>query len=196
MSLHNTPAGWGTLSRTLHWVMALLLCAQVPIGFRMSELYDAAEKDPALKPDLMAAANWHNTIGFLVLALVLLRLSWRIRSPGPKVPAALAAYERGLAHLTHYGLYAVMIAAPLTGWIALSAYGEFPIFFFGWDSVPGIVPVQPLRAEFGFLFFRAIHDWLWKVGAALFALHVLGAVWHWLVKDDGVWERMVLGPRE
>ncbi len=66
------------------------------------------------------------------------RLAWRLSSVTPHLPQSLRAYQRYLARITHVALYSLLFLYPLSGWAALSAYeGEFPIFFFGYDGVPG-----------------------------------------------------------
>jgi cytochrome b561 len=192
--IRNTPHGWGALSRALHWLMALMIAVQVPLGFLMVDAYDAwlaGTGDTAL---VMALSRAHNTNGFLILILVVLRLSWRFRNPTPALPSGLAVWQRFTARTTHVVLYGLLIVFPLTGWAALSAYdGEFPIFFFAWDNVFRIVP----QAQKGDLLtsdlFGEIHETCWKIGAGVLALHVAAALWHQLVKKDGVLRRMWRG---
>jgi cytochrome b561 len=176
--------------------MATMILAQVPLGFWMVDAYDtwlATRGDPTL---LMRLSRAHNTMGFMVLILVMIRLSWRLGNPTPGLPAGLAAYQRVLARITHGALYALLIIFPLTGWSALSAYdGEFPIFFFGWDNVPRLVPRVPEGAMFDADFFGEIHETCWKVGAGVLGLHISGALWHQFVLRDGVLARMWRGGR-
>lgn len=168
-----------------------MIAVQVPLGFWMVDAYDtwlATKGDATL---LMRLSRAHNTLGFLLLGLVLARLAWRVSNPTPELPAALAAYQRFLARLTHAALYALLIIFPLTGWWALSAYdGEFPIFFFGWDNVPRIVPRVAEGAMFDADFFGEVHETCWKIGAVILGLHVAAALWHRYVRKDGVLQRM------
>ncbi len=174
--------------------MALMIAVQVPLGFWMVDAYDtwlAMKGDPTL---LMRLSRAHNTLGFLVLILVIFRLSWRAVNPTPELPAALTAYQRVLARLTHAALYALLVVFPLTGWSALSAYdGEFPIYFFGWDNVFRIVPRVPEGSTFDADFFGEVHETCWKIGAGILGLHVVAALWHQYVVKDGVLRRMWSG---
>jgi cytochrome b561 len=131
----------------------------------------------------------HTTLGFLILALVVTRLAWRARGVVPRL-AALPAWQRAAARATHYGLYAVLLLFPLSGWASLSVYRGANIWFFGTTWIPPILPELPLQHRFGYAFFAEIHRACWKVGAALLALHVLAALWHHLVRRDGVLLRM------
>ncbi len=190
----NTATEWGLVTRALHWLIALMIAVQVPLGFLMVDAYDAwlaGKGDTAL---VMLLSRLHNTNGLLVLILVVLRLSWRLRNPTPGLPAGLAAYQRFTARATHIVLYGLLITFPLTGWAALSAYdGEFPIYFFGWDNVFRIVPQATEGSPFNSDLFGEIHETCWKIGAGVLGLHVVAALWHQFVKKDGLLRRMWSG---
>lgn len=174
--------------------MALMIAAQVPLGFWMVSAYDAwlaGKGDTAL---VMSLSRAHNTLGFVVLILVTARLAWRAGNPTPVLPAGLVAWQRWTARATHALLYGLLVAFPLTGWAALSAYdGEFPIFFFGWDDVFRIVPQAPKGSFFSSDLFGEIHETCWKAGVVVLGLHLVGAFWHQFVKADGILARMWRG---
>ncbi|MBM4196781.1 MAG: cytochrome b [Gammaproteobacteria bacterium] len=190
----NSATGWGRLARFFHWLMVLIIAVQFPLGLLMVEAYDAwlaGNGDTAL---VMLLSRAHNTLGFLVLIVVLLRLGWRTANPTPQLPAALKAWQRLTARTTHVALYGLLILLPLSGWSALSAYdGEFPIFFFGWDDVPRLVPQATPGSPFTSDLFGEIHESaLWVLGTML-AMHVIAAVWHQFVLKDGILARMWRG---
>jgi cytochrome b561 len=174
--------------------MALMILVQVPLGFLMVQAYDAwlaSHGDPVR---VMALARVHDTIGLLVLTLVVARLAWRAANPTPELPGGITYWQRRLARGTHVALYALLVLFPLTGWAALSAYtGTFPIFFFGWDHVPRLVPKATPGSPFTSDFFTAIHVTCWKIGGPILALHAGAALWHGLAKRDGVLRRMWSG---
>jgi len=174
--------------------MAIMIAVQIPLGFWMVEVYEVYAETYADDTWVMRTSLAHHTLGFLVLAMALVRLGWRVSNPTPGLPASLVAYKRWLARLTHVALYALLIIYPLSGWASLSAYeGEFPIFFFGWDTVPRIVPQVAEDAQFNYEFFADIHRYCWRVGAAILGLHLAGALWHHYVARDGVLRRMLRG---
>ncbi len=190
--LANTPEAWGRIARLLHWSMFGLILVQVPLGFFLVDAYETYKIDYADDTVFMRASVAHNTLGFIFLILVSIRLSWRLSQATPNLPKTLAAYQRVLARMTHVFLYSLMIIYPLSGWAALSAYEfEFPIFFFGWDSVPGIVPSVKEGEPFDYRFYADIHKWCWRVGGLLLGLHVAAALWHQFVLSDGVLDRML-----
>ena len=192
--LRNTTQSWGWLSRGLHWAVVLLAVIQIPVGFWLVDVYEVYKETYTDDTMVMRLSMVHNTIGFLVLIIVLIRLPWRLANPSPVLPSTLVSYKRFLARLTHIFLYALMIIYPLTGWSALSAYEfEFPIFFFGWDNVPGIVPSVPEGEMFDYPFFAEIHRSLGRVGGVILALHATAALWHQYVAKDGILRRMWKG---
>ena len=195
MGLRNAPDRWGSAARFFHWAIVVLVLIQIPLGFWMVEVYEHYTEtygDDRL-PLVLQTSMAHHTIGFTVMILAALRLSWRLQNVTPELPA-LAMYQRWLARVTHVVLYLMMFLYPFTGWAALSAYeGEFPIFFFGWDSVPRIVPQVPEGSRFDYETFAEMHRFYWKLGAGVLGLHIIGALWHHFVKKDGVLKRMLPG---
>jgi cytochrome b561 len=193
--LRNDERSWGLVARSLHWLIAAMLAVQVPLGFWMNSVYDQLvatnSTDFSLLLDISRA---HHTNGFLILILATARLAWRSANPAPGSPPGLAAYQRGLAVLTHVFLYGLLFAFPLSGWATLSAYeGQFPIFFFGWDDVPRLVPQAVNGSHAPYEFYAEIHEACWRIGAVVLSLHIAGALWHHLVARDDVLRRMLRG---
>jgi cytochrome b561 len=195
-NLRNSDTRWGLISRGFHWGLVVLAAIQIPLGFYMVEVYEFYTETYAddRLPMVLRTSMSHHTIGFSILTLAALRLAWRASNPTPGLPAGLAAYQRTLARVTHILLYVLMFVYPLSGWAALSAYdGDFPIFFFGWDSVPRLVPQVAEGQPFDYAFFAGIHRFGWRVGALILGLHVFGALWHQFVTKDGILKRMWRG---
>lgn len=191
--LRNTATAWGAVSRNLHWIIVAMMAVQVPLGFYMNEVYkELVATNSTDFTRLLQVSRVHHTNGFMILILATLRLSWRVTNPTPAMPPGLAAYQRLLARLTHVFLYALLFAFPLSGWAALSAYeGEFPIFFFGFDAVPRLVPQAVDGSHAPYEFYAFIHKTCWRIGAGVLGLHVFGALWHHLVLKDNVLRRML-----
>ncbi|MEO8225301.1 MAG: cytochrome b [Gammaproteobacteria bacterium] len=193
--IRNTASTWGAISRSFHWLILAMIAVQVPLGFYMNSVYkDLIAAHSNDFSQLLFISRLHHTNGFLVLILATFRLTWRASNPTPELPETLAAYQKGLARLTHGFLYGLLFAFPLSGWAALSAYeGQFPIFFFGWEHVPRIVPQAVDGSHAPYEFYAAIHKTCWRIGAVILALHVAGALWHHFVVKDGVLRRMLRG---
>ena len=89
------------------------------------------------------------------------------------------------AELSHYALYALMIAMPLIGWAMLSS-AAYPIVLFGGVRLPAILPQSD-----------SLHALLWDahfylafVFFALILMHVAAALFHAFIRRDGVFNAM------
>ena len=194
--LRNSTERWGSLSKALHWTIVLLILMEVPVGFVMAATYGASFRDEQVRTVHDVLAQVHHTNGFLILSLVAARLFWRARNPVPGLPATMASQQRWLARFTHWTFYGLLILIPLSGWSALSVlgdteqFGETHMWLFGWDVMPTILPQRPLDDPLGYGFVAAIHRYAIYTGGALLSLHVLAALWHHLLRRDGILLRM------
>ena len=128
-------------------------------------------------------------VGIAILVLALVRLVVRLRYGAPSLPADLPEPMRLGAQLSHYALYALMIGMPLLGWGMLSAAG-YPGVLFGGVHLPAIVAQND-----------GLHTLLWNahfylafVFFAVVLLHVAAALFHGLVRRDGVFYAMAPVP--
>jgi cytochrome b561 len=180
--------------RLSHWTVAALVALTVPIGFWMSNTYAAAQRDPGLQPRLHLLSAIHHTVGFTVLGLAGLWAAARAAGGRGAATAQMQPWRAALARTVHALLFMLLILLPLSGWSALSAFGDFPIYFGGYH-LPGIVERVPFDDAHGYAFYAQIHRWGWKAGAGLLALHSVAAVWHQCILKDGVLARMWFGAR-
>jgi len=169
--------GFGSVTKSLHWVMAALFITVFSIGWYMDFL-----------PLGMAKLEWmsrHKSLGITILSLAVLRIVWRLYEPTPK---ALSAHklERLAAKLGHLGLYAVMIAMPLSGWMMSSA-ANFPVSVFGLFTLPNLV--APNKELFETL--RTVHWGLSWAIAVLVGTHVAAALKHHFIDRDATLRRML-----
>ena len=167
------------LQRVLHWLMAICILAMLFVGIAIAS---------TAAPDYPMLVTFHKTLGIAILVLVLLRLAVRLRSGAPALPADLPAPMKLGAHLSHLAFYLLMIAMPLIGWAMVSAEG-YPIVLIGGLRLPPILPSG-----------RDLHALLWTahacLGLAFFALvllHLAAALYHALVRQDGVFAQMTVG---
>jgi cytochrome b561 len=142
-------------------------------------------------PKYLPLVSIHKSLGISILVLALIRLAVRLRYGAPALPADLPEPMRLAAHLSHYALYALMIGMPLLGWGMLSA-GAYPVVVFGSVYLPAILPQSD-----------ALHTWLWDahfyLAFAFFALvlmHLAAALFHALVRRDGVFDAMAFGTHQ
>jgi cytochrome b561 len=167
------------VQRLLHWTMALMILAMLFIGIGMVATVSHAHST------LIAI---HRPLGIAILLLVLLRVAVRLKRGSPPLPDDMPTLQRVVAKLSHFALYALMLAMPLIGWSMLSA-GGYPVTLFAGVTLPPIVP-HDVRL---YALLRALHTWL---AFALF-LTVLGhlgaALFHGLIRRDGVFSSMARG---
>jgi cytochrome b561 len=127
--LLNSRAAFGLVSRYAHWMVAVLILALIPMGMYMAVL----APDSPDRPVFVAA---HQTMGLLVLILVVLRLGWLVRSPAAALAGDLKPWERSLARAVHVTLYGLILVFPLSGLFMMMARGE-PVQFFS-EAVPAL----------------------------------------------------------
>ena len=146
--------------KALHWGVALLWLAQFPTGW---EIANSHATHLGFSPSLWSviAHRAHAIIGATVLMLVLARVFLRFRISGPV--ALEAGWPSKVAALTHFALYAVLVALPLTGVVAMYV----------------TLRVGP------------IHIVLTNIAMALVALHVGAAFWHQFIQRDATLARML-----
>jgi cytochrome b561 len=176
----RNAARYTRVAIVLHWTIAALIVLNLAIGL----LHDSVFKGwiPA-----------HKAIGMTVLLLSLVRLGWRLGHPAPAMPRDIPAWQRGVAHASHWAFYLLMLMLPISGWIFTSAAEKrYPLDFFGLFPLP-YLPIGPSKGlAQGFNTAHGLMGW---VLLALFVLHVAAALKHHFVDRDAVLARMTPGVR-
>ncbi len=168
---------YGGVAMLFHWVMAALIVFAWYLGNGAEDL----EGGPRL-----IQITLHKNIGSTVLALVALRLIWRLFRPAPPLPATMSPVMRGLATATHWALYLVMFGLPLSGWLLSSAAG-YPVMLAGLLELPALVDKSEAIRDFA----RGAHGLMGNVILALVVLHVVAALKHHFVDRDDTLRRML-----
>jgi cytochrome b561 len=164
--------------RALHWLMAAIIFAAIPLG--VWALY--LPRGTPLRVELLTI---HKSLGVTALFLAALRVIVRLATKAPPYGQLLSPLNRFAAGVAHVLLYVAMLALPLSGYVHSMAGGhEFN--WFGLFSVPDLVALDKATDDSAG---RAHYALAWIIGALL-AAHVLAALWHALVKRDGVLARM------
>ena len=164
------------LQRTLHWLMAIMVIAMLFIGVMMVS---------TLKPRFLTLIAIHKPLGIAILVLALLRVGVRMRRGAPPLPDDLPSIQVIAAKLSHLVLYALLIAMPLIGWAMLSA-GGYPIVVFGALHLPGIAPHNDRL----YAALRSAHTLLAYAFFATILIHIAAALFHALIRRDGVFRAM------
>src|SRR6266446_3677041 len=176
--LRNASDSWGAPAKLFHWVTAALILAQIALGVMAASW--------RVSPTKIELFFWHKSTGMLILALVALRLLWRLANPAPLLPPGMPPWERAAARLSHLLLYTLMIALPVTGWIVNSA-ANIPFRIFWLIPLPAIVAPDETTADL----VAEVHGALAALLALVLTGHIGAALRHHYVKRDTVLTRML-----
>lgn len=165
------------VAQGFHWLVVLLLVAQYLTEALQSVLPKSYEG---------VFDRLHVSIGPTILLLMLLRLVWRLANPPPPAPRDLPPALQALSRATHWAFYAVLFVLPILGWVAASAFNT-RAYLLGFIPLPALTtPNEDFGNAIG-----EVHGAVALTLLALIALHVAGALYHALVKRDGVLQRML-----
>lgn len=178
MSLKNPLDRWGTVSQAFHWVIVILLLVMAYLGLTMTDLPTSAHK--------ASVYALHKSIGLTILLLAALRLAWRLYAGRPVDVVGMPRWQHRIASLTHAGLYALLFAIPLSGWVINSTSG-FPLRWFGLVRVPAIAPRDVALNHLA----KETHEVLFWILVATAAVHAAAALYHHLVQHDATLARML-----
>ncbi|AOK39573.1 cytochrome b [Burkholderia vietnamiensis] len=168
---------FGLPARLLHWVMAAMIVTMLFVGVGMVASISR-------RHDFLVAL--HKPLGIAVLVLVCVRIAVRLSTKAPALPDDLPWWQKFAAHGSHLVLYALMVAMPLIGWAMLSA-GGYPVTLGGGVQLPALVSADP--ATFAWL--RVAHRVLAYLFFVTFVAHFAAALYHGLIRRDGVVRAMV-----
>jgi len=168
--------GYDPMAKSFHWLVVALLIAQYSTEFVLPYVLPKEDLSPAL----------HFSIGSTILLVMLPRLAWRLTHPAPPPPATLSPLLRLISRVTHGLLYAILIVLPLLGWTSASASGA-NVYLLGLIPLPALVAKDKAFAEA----VGSVHGAVALTLLALIALHIAGALYHAVVKQDGVIRRML-----
>jgi cytochrome b561 len=176
-ALRNGPDGYGLVTKTLHWLVAVAIAAQFVVGY----LLDAedgrgrgrgrggesgrgrgrgGDLDPFGDDTLLTI---HIVLGVSILVLASIRLVWRVTTPLPPWSQLLSIRERRFVYWLERVLYVLIFAIPASGLVLVLTDD---------DDLLGLHIATHLA------FFVAI------------SLHVGFALQHQLVARDGYVRRM------
>ena len=175
----GTPAtahSWVT--KWVHWVaIALLIFAAVKNGENSGALFHPA----VLQQEVY--------VGLVLTALYVFLWFW-VRGPdgGTRLPKDAPWWEQRLSRLVHVSIY-VAIGAILLSGFAMAYFATSDVVV---DTNAEVVLTMSPR----FSFLRGVHLVGLAILARLLVLHLLGALWHRLVRHDGIMQSISLFNRD
>lgn len=194
MNLKNSADNYGFIAKCLHWGIALLfLASYVSVYYRQ---WFTEEKTP----ENWTALQLHLSIGVTIAVIVMLRIIWRITDPVPKLePGSKLAHLA--AHTGHYALYAVMIIAPVTGYVGTGVDTEYFFLFdipkfedtklFSFLISDGLgMTFKEFEEPIDFIHKEVLGEWLIWI---LILVHASAGFYHHFVKRDRTLLKMTTG---
>lgn len=175
----NATAEYGRAARLMHWGMALLVFSAI----LLIEIKSLLPKGQ-LKHDFMI---WHIQAGLFVFILIWPRFFWRLANPVPPVVPPLHMAQKLLAALAHIALYALMMALPVLGVLALESKGKAVHLL--WLQLPSLVDEDTWLPHA--LSLKNYHELLGNVLIGLVAFHFAFAVLHHVLRRDDTLKRML-----
>ena len=140
--------GWTKLNISMHWLIVLLIIVQYVDHDWMEGLWRGTRRGTEISSAVFAGGWLHIVVGTIVLAAAAVRLWDRYARGRPQHPQGEPNWAMWLAKITHFLLYAILLAMPVAGLIAWFAGNH----------------------EMG-----DIHSFMWTPLLILIAVHVLGA---------------------
>lgn len=168
-NVNPTVKKWSVSSRIFHWISAILLV----VTWVLILLYD--------NTDSKVYIGLHKAFGISLLFWMIARVINRVFTKAP--PAALMPkWQVIISQLTHFGLYALLIAMPVAG-LLMSVYGGRPVDMFGLFQIPVFLTPDRSAARF----FNDVHtDIIWPMIVVFTLAHIGAALFHQFVKKDNL----------
>ena len=175
MHIKNTLAEYGLISKLLHWISALLLFIQIPLGFYLVDL--------DFGPERLSIENIHIIIGLSIFYLVILRLINNIINPTPKLEPSVFKGQRFLAKLNHVLLYVTILSVTISGILKKLFNGETLIILFKKIKLKDNFELSEL--------FYDIHVFSNYLIIILIAIHILAVIIHKYFFNDNLLKKIL-----
>jgi len=174
MHYKNTLTEYGLISKLLHWISAILLFIQIPLGFYLVDL--------DFGPERLTVENIHVIFGLSIFYLVILRLLYKIYNPTPRLEVSVFKGQKFLAKLNHIMLYVTILSITISGIFKKLFNGETLTILFK------KIKIQD-NFELGELFYD-IHVVSNYILIILIIIHLLAVVTHKVFFDDNLLKKM------
>ena len=184
----------------LHWLIGFGILGMFLLGWFMVDLPQNAPKQAAYDLFNWGLYTWqlqepisplgfyinlHKSIGVTILALVIVRIMWRLwHQPPPPLPN-YSAWEIKLSNSVHHALYLLMVLLPLSG-VLMAVNGLYGIQWFGIPFLSGTD--NKVWREW----FQNAHEIIGFILLIVLSLHVAGALKHHFYDKDKTLRRMLL----
>ena len=175
MHVKNTLTEYGLISKLLHWISAILLFIQIPLGFYLVDL--------DFGPERLSIEDIHVTVGLSIFYLVILRLLYKIFNPTPELEPSVFKGQKFLAKLNHIMLYVTILSITISGIFKKLFNGETLTI------VNQKIKIQD-NFELGELFYD-IHIISNYILIVLITIHILAVIVHKLFFNDNLLKKIL-----
>ena len=197
--MDHSATGYTKTAKVLHWLIAIAIFCMFVLGWFMSDLPKEAPKQIAYDLFNLGVYTWnlteeisprtfyfnlHKSIGVTILALIFIRILWRITHRPPALLDSYKVWERKLASGAHHLLYLLMVALPISG-IIMATYSKYGIKWFGVPFIKGL-DNNPMRE-----LFKEVHEIIGVIILLVIIVHIVGALKHKFIDKDDTLKRML-----
>ena len=175
MHVKNTLTEYGLISKLFHWISALLLFIQIPLGFYLVDL--------DFGPERLSIENIHVVIGLSIFYLVILRLISKIINPNPKLEPSIFKGQRFLAKLNHVLLYVTILSITISGILKKLFNGETLVIVFKKIKIEDNFELSEI--------FYDIHVFSNYLIIALITLHIMAVIVHKFFFNDNLLKKIL-----
>ena len=169
--------GYDTGARLFHWVVAILVVAQIPTGVAMTSGPLPRWADPLF--------IFHKGAGSLLLVVLVARIVWRLAHRPPPFPDYVPRLEQRIAGATHLAIYVLLLVMAGSGYVRTVGDG-FPIEALEALGIPPLIPLMPEVARVMIV----VHQFAALALVALIAVHVSAVLRHRLIDGAPILARM------
>ena len=175
MHFINTLSEYGLLSKVLHWLSALILVIQIPLGFYLVDLDFGEER--------ITFENVHVTLGLIIFYLVIIRLINNTLNPTPKLNPSIFIGQKYIAKLNHILLYVAILSITVSGILKKLFNGETLVIFFKEIEIKD-------NFELADQFYN-IHIYSNYLIIALISVHILAVITHKLLFKENLIKKIL-----
>lgn len=177
MSKEVFPARYHPVHVLLHWLIAFMVIGALIIGMVYLDTPNTPEKIPYLQ--------LHSIWGFVLFALMVVRLITRFTLKRPAPATTGNAFLDQVAKVTHFLLYFLVLGMLVSG-LGMSVQANLMAVFQGQAELPADFRVFPPRLG---------HGLTYSLLFIVILLHVGAALYHQFIRKDNLLARMWFGKR-
>ena len=175
MHFNNTLTEYGFFSKVLHWLSAILLFIQIPLGFYLVDLDFGEER--------LTFENIHVILGLTIFYLVIIRLLKNIINPTPKLDTSIFKGQKFLAKMNHVLLYVTILSITISGILKKLYNGESLVIIFKKIKLNNNFELAEI--------FYDIHVVSNYLLISLITIHILAVIAHKLFFGDNILKKML-----